>query len=189
MFWKRLSILLISLGIIITFGCAGIEKGKDFATSIIPHEVDEKLFSQVPDEKKDVINPLLDTIKDAKEHLEVAKALVKKKEAELDLEKEKKGLAKIQLHISEAELNLEKMKAVQSAGLGDAKKVNQQVAKLEAKVYKLKGDEAKKKARVENAKLVVKEVQEKIEDLETKTQKEEVEIETKKENTETETKK
>lgn len=189
MFLKRLSILLVSLGILITFGCAGIEKGKDFATSIIPHEVDEKLFSQVPEEKKDAINPLLDNVKDAKARLELAKASVNKKDAELDLEKAKKGLAKIQLQISEAELNLEKMKAVQSEGLGEAKKVNQQVAKLEAKVYKLKGEEAKQKAKLENAKLVVKEAQEKIEDLETKTHKEDVKAETKKEDIETETKK
>jgi len=83
--------------------------------------------------------------------------LVNKKEAELDLEKAKKNLANTQLQISETELNLEKMRAVQSEGLGDPKKVNQQVAKLEAKVYELKGEEAKQKARVENAKLVVKE--------------------------------
>ena len=189
MFLKKLSILLACVGIIISFSCASIEKGKDFATGIIPSDVDEKLFSQVPDEKKDAINPLLDMVKDAKDHLELAKALVNKKEAELDLEKAKKGLAKIQLQISEAELNLEKMRAVQSEGLGDPKKVNQQVAKLEAKVYKLKGEEAKQKAKVENAKLVVKETQEKIENLETKSQKETTEIETKKEDIETKTKK
>ena len=189
MFLKKLSILLVCAGIIISFSCAGIEKGKDFATGIIPSEVDEKLFSQVPDEKKDAINPLLDTVKNAEDHLELAKTLVNEKEAELDLEKAKKDLAKIQLQISEAELNSEKMRAVQSEGLGDPKKVNQQVAKLEAKVYKLKGEEAKQKAKVENAKLVVKETQEKIENLETKTQKETTEIETKKEDIETKTKK
>jgi len=180
MFWKKLSILLISSGIAISFGCAGIEKGKDFAIGIIPHEVDEKLFSQVPDEKKDAIKPLLDTVKDAKDHLELAKISVNKKEAELLLERVRRDLAKIQLQISEAELNLEKMRTVQSAGLGDAKKVNQQVAKLEARVYKFKGEEAKQKAKVENATLVVKEIQEKIENLETQTQKKDVETKTKK---------
>jgi len=168
MFWKRLSFLVVGLGIIISFGCAELEKGKDFAAGIIPHEVDEKLFSQVPDEKKEAIVPLLDAVKDAKKHLELSKAFVDKKEAELDLEKAKKGLADIELHISEAELNLGKMKAVQSAGLGDAKKVNQKVAKLEAEVYRLKGDEAKQKAEVENAKLAVTEAQKKIEDIESK---------------------
>jgi len=188
MFLKKLSILLVCAGIVISFSCAGIEKGKDFATGIISHEVDEKLFSQVPDEKKGAINPLLDTVNDAKDRLELAKALVNEKEAELDLEKAKKGLAKIQFQISEAELNLEKMRAVQSEGLGEPKKVNQQVAKLEAKVYKLKGEEAKQKAKIENAKLVVVETQEKIDNLETKSQKETPEIETKKEDIETKTK-
>ncbi|MBE9593025.1 MAG: hypothetical protein IMF19_06060, partial [Proteobacteria bacterium] len=50
MFLKKLSILLACVGVIISFSCAGIEKGKDFATGIIPSDVDEKLFSQVPDE-------------------------------------------------------------------------------------------------------------------------------------------
>lgn len=185
---KKLSILIVFVGTIISFSCAGIEKGKDFATGIISHDVDEKLFSQVPDEKKDAINPLLDTVKDAKDRLEFSEALVNEKEAELDLEKAKKGLAKIQLQISETELNLEKMRAVQSEGLGDPKKVNQKVAKLEAKVYKLKGAEAKQKAKIENAKLVVVETQEKIDTLKTKTQKETSEIETKKEDIETKTK-
>jgi len=189
MFLKKLSILLACTGIIISFSCAGIEKGKDFATGIIPSDVDEKLFSQVPDEKKDAINPLLDMVKDAKNRLELAKVLINKKEAELDLEKDKRGVAKIQLQISKAELNLGKMRAVQSVGLGDAKKVNQQVAKLEAKVYKLKGEEARQKARVENAKLVVKETQEKIENLETKSQKENLDSKTKTEDIETKTKK
>jgi flagellar biosynthesis chaperone FliJ len=90
--------------------------------------------------------------------------------------------------MSEAQLNLEKMRAVQSEDLGDAKKVNQQVAKLEAKVYKLKGAEAKQKAKIENAKLVVVETQEKIDTLKTQTQKEAPEIETKKEGGETKTK-
>lgn len=189
MFLKKLSILLACVGIIISFSCAGIEKGKDFATGIIPSDVDEKLFSQVPDEKKDAINPLLDMVNAAKDHLELAKALVNKREAELDLEKAKRGVAKIKLQITEAELNLEKMRAVQSEGLGDPKKVNQQVAKLEAKVYKLKGEEAKKKAKVENAKLVVKETQEKIENLETKSQKEDLDPKTKNEDIETKTKK
>ncbi|MBW2104662.1 MAG: hypothetical protein DRG35_01275 [Deltaproteobacteria bacterium] len=189
MFLKKLSILLACAGIVISFGCAGIEKGKDFATGIISHDVDEKLFSQVPDEKKDAINRLLDTVKDAKDRLELSKALINKKEAELDLEKSKNDLAKTQLKISEAELNLEKMRAVQSEGLGDAKKVNQQVAELEAKVYKLKGEEAKIRAKIENARLVVIETQEKIDNLETKTQKETTEIETKKEGIQTKTKK
>jgi flagellar biosynthesis chaperone FliJ len=189
MFLKKLLILLVCAGIVISFSCAGIEKGKDFATGIISHEVDEKLFSQVPDEKKDAINPLLDTVQDAKDRLELSKALVNKKEAELDLEKANKDLAKIQLEIREAELNLEKMRAVQSVGLGDPKKVNQQVAKLEAKVYKLKGEEAKQKAKIENAKLVVIETQQKIDNLKTKTQKETTEIETKKEDIETKTEK
>jgi chromosome segregation ATPase len=189
MFLKKLSILLVCTGIVISFSCAGIEKGKDFATGIVSHDVDEKLFSQVSDEKKDAINPLLDTVKDAEDRLGLSKALVNEKEAELDLEKAKRGVAKIQLQISEAELNLEKMRAVQSEGLGDPKKVNQQVAKLAAKVYKLKGEEAKQKANVENAKLVVKETQEKIDNLETKAQKETTEIETKKEDIETKTKK
>ena len=171
MSWKGLSILVVSLGVLSCFGCAGLEKGKDFARGIIPHEVDEKLYSQVPDEKKDAVNPLLEAVKDAKDRLELAKAMVDKKDAELDLEKAKKVLANIELQIREAELNLGKMKAVQSAGLGDAKKVNQQVAKLEDKVYSLKGDEAKQKAKVENAKLDVAEVQWKIEDMEAKTQK------------------
>ena len=162
------------------FSCASIEKGKDFAIGIIPSDVDEKLFSQVPDEKKDAIDPLLDMVKDAKDHLELAKALVNKKDAELDLEKAKRGMAKIQLQISGAELNLGKMRAVQSEGLGDPKKVNQQVAKLEDKVYKLKGGKAKQKARVENAKLVVKETQEKIENLDSKTKNEDIETKTKK---------
>jgi len=189
MFLRKLSILLVCAGIVISFSCAGIEKGKDFATGIISHEVDEKLFSQVPDEKKDSINPLLDMVRDAKDRLELSKALVNEKEAELDLEKAKKDLAKNQLQISEAELNLEKMRAVQSVGLGDPKKVNQQVAKLEAKVYKLKGEEAKQKAKIENAKLVVKETQEKIENLETKSQKEDLDSKTKNEDIETKTKK
>lgn len=47
------------------------------------------------------------------------------------------------------------MKVVQSASLCDAKKVNQQVAKLEARVYKLNDDEAKQKAMAETAKLTV----------------------------------
>ena len=170
MSWKRLSILAVSLGVLIVFGCAGLEKGKDFATGIISHKVDEKLYSEVPDEKKDAINPLLDAVENDKNRLEIAKASVNKKEAELDLEKARKGLAEIELRMSEAELNLGKMKAVQSAGLGDAKKVNQQVAKLEAEVYKLRGEEAKQKAKVENAKLAVKEVQKKIEDMEAKAQ-------------------
>jgi len=189
MFLKKLSIFIVCTGIVISFSCAGIEKGKDFATGIISHEVDEKLFSQVPDEKKDAINPLLGKVKDAKDRFELSKALVNKKEAELDLEKAKSGVAKTQLQISEAELNLEKMRAVQSVGLGDAKKVNQQVAKLEAKVYKLKGEEAKQKAKIENAKLVVKETQEKIDNLETKSQKEDLDSKTKNEDIETKTKK
>ena len=118
MFWKRLSILVIGLGMLINFGCAQVEKGKDFATSIIPHDVDEKLFAQVPEGKKDAIKPLLDAVKDAKERLELNKAFVDKKEAELDLEKAKKDLAKTELRINQAELNLGKMKAIQSAGLG-----------------------------------------------------------------------
>jgi chromosome segregation ATPase len=185
---KKLSILLVCAGTLISFSCAGIEKGKDFATGIISHDVDEKLFSQVSDEKKDAINPLLDTVKDAKDHLEFSKALVNNKEAELDLEKVKKGLAKIKLQISETAVNLEKMRAVQSEGLGDPKKVNQKVAKLEAKIYKLKGEEAKQKAKIENAKLVVIETQEKIDTLKTNTQKETPEIKTKKEDIETKTK-
>jgi len=189
MLLKKLSILLTCAGIVLSFSCAGIEKGKDFATGLISNEVDEKLFSQVPDEKKDAINPLLDTVKDATDRLELSKALVNKKKAELDLEKGKKGLAKIQLQISETELNLEKMRAVQSVGLGDAKKVNRQVAKLEAKVYKLKGEEATQKAKIENSKLVVIETQEKIDNLETTTQKETTEVETKKEDIDVKTKK
>jgi len=60
-------------------------------------------------------------VKDAKDYLEIAKALINKK-TELDLEKTEMGIAKIQLQISEVELNLEKMRAVQSASLGDPKK-------------------------------------------------------------------
>lgn len=171
MFLKRLCMLVVSLGILITFGCATLEKGTDYATSIIPQDVDEKLFSQVPEEKKDAINPLLDAVRDARDHLELSKALVDKKKSELNLEKTKKALADIGLEISEAELNLGKMKAVQSEGLGDARKVNKQVAKLEANVYELKGEKAKQKAKVENAKLGVEEAQKKIEDLESITHK------------------
>lgn len=46
------------------------------------------------------------------------------------------------------------MKVVQSASLCDTKKVSQQVAKLEARVYKL-NDEAKQKTMAETAKLTV----------------------------------
>jgi hypothetical protein len=173
MYWKRLSSLAVILGVFLVFGCGAT------SSYIMPYKADEKLFSQVPDEQKNVINPLLEGVSDAKDRLELAKAMVDKKNAELDLEKEKKGLANIQLQVSEAELNLGKMKAVQSAGLGDAKKVNQQVAKLEAKVYSLKGDEAEQKAKVENAKLAVAEAQEKIKDLEARTQQEGIETETK----------
>ena len=167
MAWKRLLILAAGSSILLVFGCAGLEKSKDFATSIIPYEVDEKLYSQVPEEQKESINPLLDAINEAKGRLGLAKALVKKQEKQLDLEEASKDLASIELKIREAELNLGKMEAVQSAGLGDAKKVNQQVAKLEAKVYKLKGEESRKKASVENAKLSVAEAQQEIEALET----------------------
>jgi len=165
---KRFCIVLISLGMVI-FGCATLEKGKDYATSIIPGDVDEKLYSQVPEEEKESVTPLLDAVRESQERLELAKAMVRKQEAELDLEKAKKDLAGIELKIREAELSLGKMQAVQQAGLGDPKKVNQQVAKLEAKVYELKGEEAKHKATIENAKLSVADAQQKLEMLEMKT--------------------
>jgi hypothetical protein len=168
MFLKRFCIVVTGMSIAMMFGCATLEKGKDYATSMIPGEADEKLYSQVPEEEKESINPLLDAVKESQERLELAKAMVKKQEAALDLEKAKKGLAGIELDIREAELSLGKMKAVQEAGLGDAKKVNQQVAKLEAKVYKLKGEEAKHKADVENAKLSLAAAQQKVEMLEMK---------------------
>lgn len=171
MSWKRLSILVASFSMVVTVGCAALQKSKDLATDVIPHGGDERLFSQLPDEKKDVINPLLDASIEGKEHLELAKALVKKKEAELDLEKAKKDLAEIELEIREAELNLGKMKAVQSAGLGDPKKVNRKVAKLEAKVYTLKGEEAEQKAKVRNAQLAVEEARSKVKGTETGAQK------------------
>jgi len=125
--------LLVCVGIAFSFSCAEIEKGKDFATRIISKDVDEKLFSHVPDEKKDAINPLLLTIKDSKDRLELAHAAVDEKKAELDLEKAKKDLAKIQLQIHEAELNLDKMKAVQSEGLGNKKRLINRLLNLRPK--------------------------------------------------------
>lgn len=172
MYWKRLFSLAMILGIFLVFGC-GVT-----TSYIMPYKADEKLFTQVPDEQKDAINPLLEAVEDAKGRLELAKAMVDKKNAELDLEKEKEGLANIELQVSEAELNLGKMKAVQSAGLGDAKKVNQQVANLEARAYSLKGEEAKQKAKVENAKLAVAEAQEKIKDVKARIQQEGIETKT-----------
>ena len=164
--WKWFIGVVVSIGIICTLGCAGLEKSKDFATGLVPHEVDEKLFNQLPDEKKDAINPLLDSVKGSKERLELARAVKDQKKAELKLENAKTDMAEIELGIREAELNLGKMKAVQSAGLGDPRKVNQQVAKLEAKVYKLKGKEAEQGATIKNAQLALEKLQEKVRFLE-----------------------
>ncbi len=60
------------------------------------------------------------------------------------------------------EVNLAKMRAVQSAKVGDPKKVNSQVAKLEAKHFEQKASLAKLRADVENDRLTMEERKRKV---------------------------
>ncbi len=172
MFYKRLFFLTGVWCLLIFTGCVAdkyYQKGKEAVSGIIPKHVDEELYKQVPEDKKASVDPLIQSVREARQELELADALVKQKDAELDLEKAKRKMAELQLSISEAKLNLGKMKAVQSAGLGEPKEINKQVANLEAKVYKLKGEEARQKADVENAKLAVREAQARVEGIKSKT--------------------
>jgi len=128
--------------------------------------VDEKLYAQVPEEKKSAVAELEAKEELAQKRLDLARAVVEQKEADLILAKSQVEVAEAEKEEARIEVNLAKMRAIQSANLGDPKKVNTHVAKLEAKHFEQKASLAKLRAAAENDRLTVEEEKKKVKELE-----------------------
>ena len=162
---------LLTVGVffllLLPLGCETTKATMSGMTSlVISEDVDEELYAQVPAEKKSTVADLMAKEKLAQKRLDLARAVVKQKDAELELADRRVDVTEAKKEEAEIEVSLAKMRAIQSSSLGDPKKVNTRVAKIEAKQFKQKASLAKLKAKAENARLTFEEAKKEVEKLE-----------------------
>jgi hypothetical protein len=168
---RNLLMVGVFLLLLLPFGCGGaLETTKStmsgMTSLVVSEDVDEKLYAQVPAEKKSAVAELMAKEKLAQKRLDLARAVVEQKEAELELAESMVEVVEAEKEEAEIEVGLAKMRAVQSSNLGDPKKVNTQVAKIEAKQFEQKATLAKLKAEAENARLTLEEQKKEVKKLE-----------------------
>jgi chromosome segregation ATPase len=170
---KRLFFINLALFLIValTVGCKTTQSFKQSISSSfdsMTSEVDQKLYAQVPEDKRKGIPEAefdleLNKSKEALATLKKERSINELKIVGYDLDIASKHRKK-----AAAALDLKKMDAINSAGLGEKEKNIKTIADLKAKVLNIDADIVKIQAKQDNLKGVINDLNKQIEEQEKK---------------------
>ena len=170
---KRFSFISLPLILIVALavGCKTTQSFKQSISSTIDSmtsEVDQKLYEQVPEDKKEGIPEAEFDLELSKNKEELATLKKERGINELKITGYDLDIASKSRKKAAIALDIKKLEAINSAGLGQKEKNRKSIADLKAKVLNIDADIVKIKTKQANVKEVISDLNNKIEEQEKK---------------------